>query len=173
MEQILLVYGRPKETVTAIMMLYSNTKVKVRSLYGDTDFFDIVAGVLQGDTAPYLFIICLDYVLKTSIDLIKENGFTLKKARSKQYAAETNTGSGYADDIALLSNTPTQAESLLHSLQQAAGGIGLHVNADKMEYMCFNQEGDISTLTGSSLKLVDKFTYLGSSVSSTESDIIL
>ena len=62
------------------MMLFSNTKVKVRSLDGDTDFFDIVAGVLQGDTlAPYLFIICLDNVLRTSIDLIKENGFTLKK----------------------------------------------------------------------------------------------
>ena len=30
---------------------------------------------------------------------------------------------------------------------------------------------DISTLTGSSLNLVDKFTYLGSSVSSTERDI--
>ena len=37
--------------------------------------------------------------------------------------------------------------------------------------MCFNQTGDISTLGGSSLKLVDKFTYLGSSVSSTEKDI--
>ena len=63
MEQILLVYGLPKETVTAIMMLYKNMKVKVHSLDGDTDFFDIVAGVLQRDTlAPYLFIICLDYV---------------------------------------------------------------------------------------------------------------
>ena len=37
--------------------------------------------------------------------------------------------------------------------------------------MCFNQTGDISALNGSSLKLVDKFTYLGSSVSSTETDI--
>ena len=37
--------------------------------------------------------------------------------------------------------------------------------------MCFNLRGDISTLNGSSLKLVDKFTYLGSSVSSTEIDI--
>ena len=37
--------------------------------------------------------------------------------------------------------------------------------------MCFKQTGDISTLNGSSLKLVDKFTYLGSSVSSTETDI--
>ena len=39
------------------------------------------------------------------------------------------------------------------------------------KYMSFNQTGDISTLNGSSLKLVDKFTYLGSSVSSTETDI--
>ena len=37
--------------------------------------------------------------------------------------------------------------------------------------MYFNQTGDIFTLKGSTLKLVDKFTYLGSSVSSTETDI--
>ena len=37
--------------------------------------------------------------------------------------------------------------------------------------MCFNQTGDISTLNRSSLKLVDKFTYLGSSVSTSETDI--
>ena len=37
--------------------------------------------------------------------------------------------------------------------------------------MCYNQTGNISTLDGSSLKLVDKFTYLRSSVSSTEKDI--
>ena len=37
--------------------------------------------------------------------------------------------------------------------------------------MCFNQAGHISTLNGTSLKLVDKFTYLGNSVSSTEKDI--
>ena len=37
--------------------------------------------------------------------------------------------------------------------------------------MCYNQTGDISTLNGSSLKLVGKFTYLGSSVSTTETDI--
>ena len=56
-------------------------------------------------------------------------------------------------------------------LERAAAGIGLRVNAHKTEYMCYNQTGDISTLDGTSLKLVDKFTYLGSSVSSTEKDI--
>ena len=68
-EQILLAYGLPKETVAAIRILYRNTKVKIHSLDRDTEYFDIVAGVLQGDTlAQYLFIICLDYVLKTLID---------------------------------------------------------------------------------------------------------
>ena len=71
----------------------------------------------------------------------------------------------------LLANTPNQAETLLHSLERAAAGIGLHDNAHKTEYMCYNQTGNITTLDGASLRLVDKFTYLGSSVSSTENDI--
>ena len=55
------------------MILYRNIKVKVRSPDGNTNYFDIVAGVLQGDTlAPYLFIICLNDVLRTSIDKIKK-----------------------------------------------------------------------------------------------------
>ena len=59
----------------------------------------------------------------------------------------------------------------LHSLERATVSIGLHINAHKTEYMCYNQTGDISTLDGTSLKLVDKFTYQGSSISSTEKDI--
>ena len=143
-------------------------KVKVRSLDGDTDFFDIVAGVLHGDTlAPYLFIICQDYVLQTSIDLMKENGITLAKKRSRRYTKQTITDADYTDNIALLANTPAQTESLLHSLKRAAGSISLHVNADKTEFMSLGQRSDISTLNGISLKLVDKFTYLGCNVSST------
>ena len=58
-----------------------------------------------------------------------------------------------------------------HLLEWAAAGIGLHINAHKTEYMCYNHTGDISTLDRTSLKLVDKFTYLGINVSSTEKDI--
>ena len=95
MEQILLTYGLPKETVTAIMMLYKNTKAKVHSLDGDTDYFNIVAGVLQGDTlALYRFIICLDYVFRMSIDIMKDNGFKLTKARSRRYPRTNNYRQG-------------------------------------------------------------------------------
>ena len=120
MEQILLANSLPKETVAAIMMLYRNTKVKVCSSDGDTDYFDIVAGVLQGGTlAPYLFIIYLNYVLRTSIDKMKENGLKLTKERSRRYPTQTITDVDY------------EAETLQHSLEQAATGIGLHFNAHK------------------------------------------
>ena len=102
---------------------------------------------------------------------MKEYGFKLAKERSRRYPAQTITDMDYADDIALLAYSPAQAESLLHSLEQAAGGIGLHVNAEKTEYMCFNQRDNISTLKCGRLKLVDKFIYLKSGVSSTKNDI--
>ena len=110
-------------------------------------------------------------VLRTSIDKSRENGFELTKKRSKIHPTKTITDADYADNIAILANTPNQAEILLHSLERAAAGISLYVNAYKTDYMSYNQTGDISTLDGTPLKLVDKFTYLGSSVSSTEKDI--
>ena len=82
--------------------LKSLIKTVVCSFDGFINFFDIVAGVLQGDTlVPYMFI-CLDYVLWTIIDLIKENGFILKKTRCSWYHGETNVD--YADDLVLLTD---------------------------------------------------------------------
>ena len=82
---------------------------------------------------------------------MKDNGFKLAKERNSIYPAQTITDADYADDITLLANTPAQADSQLHSQERAAASTGLHVNADKMEYMCFNQTGEISTVNGSSL----------------------
>ena len=110
-------------------------------------------------------------MLRTSIDKIRENSFVLKKKKSRRYPAKTITDVDYADGKALLTNTPNQAEKLLHSLERAAADIALHVNAHKTKYVCYNQIGDISTLDGTSLKLEDKFTFFGSSFSSTEKDI--
>ena len=70
MEQILIAYGHPKK-LSQPLWYYIKTKVKVHSPSGDPDYYDIIAGVLQRDTlAPYLFIVSLEYMLRTSIDLI-------------------------------------------------------------------------------------------------------
>ena len=115
------------------MMLYKNTKVKVRSPDEDTNFFDIVVGVLQEDAlAIYLFIICQDYVLERRyVEWENTVLHQKKKTKSRQHSAQTITDADYADDIALQANTPTQAESLLRSLEQPAGCIGHHTNVEK------------------------------------------
>ena len=94
-----------------------------------------------------------------------------KKARSRWFPAETILDANYADDLALLANTPAQAKALLHSLKQVAGSIGLYMNVKKTEFMYFKQEWAISTLSCRSLKWVDMFTYLGNNISPTESDV--
>ena len=58
------------------------------------------------------------------------------------------TDTDNADDLVLLTNTPAQAKSLLHNLEQAAGGIDLHVNANKTEFMSFKPEKAVSTFSG-------------------------
>ena len=109
----------------------------------------------------YLFIIWQDSALQTLINLIKENYFThthththiykkgcgkeKKRDTLRQYPAETITETDYTDDLALPAYIPGQVEFLLYSLQQAAGGIGYHKNANKTELMCFKQKGANST----------------------------
>ena len=95
----------------------------------------------------------------------------MTKKRSRRYPSKTITDADYTDDIGILVNTPNQTETLLHSLERAAAGNGLYINAHKTEYMCYNQTGDISTVKEITLKLEDKLTYLRSSISSTKKDI--
>ena len=62
----------------------------------ETDYFNFVVGVQQRDTlAPYLFIICLDYVLRTSIDIMNENSFKLTK-ESRRYPTQKIMDTNYA-----------------------------------------------------------------------------
>ena len=172
MQKILLAYGLPEEIVHAIMMMYRNTKAKVRSPDGDTTFFEILAGVLQGDTlAPFIFILCLDYALRTSIDPLNNLGLTLHKKKSSRYPSIHLTDADYADDLALLADSISGATQLLHSLEQSAKNIGLYVNTKKTEFIAYNCNGNISNISGNNLNCVDSFVYLGSSIASTETDI--
>ena len=91
--------------------------------------------MLQGDTlASCLFIICTSDVDRYN----EQNGFSLEKAESRRWPAQTITDTYYVDDIALLANTPVQVEFLLYCLERSAGGITLHVKADNAEYMYCN-----------------------------------
>ena len=71
MGQIELAYGLPEETYCYNDALQKYQKQRSANPI-ETSTSSTVTGVLQGDTlAPYLFILCLDYILWTWIDLIK------------------------------------------------------------------------------------------------------
>ena len=171
MEQILKAYGIPNEIIKAIMIMYKNTQAFVRSPDGDTEFFNIIARLLQGDTlAPYLFIIVLDYVLR-NLDQNKILGFTLRKQLSRRYPAEMLTDADFDNVLVILSDKIRNAEKLLKILETAVASVGLYMNTTKTKLIAVNTEGIITAQNGCDLKQVKDFNYLDSKVISSENDI--
>ena len=171
MFEILGLYGFPDKIIKAIKALYTNTKSKVVTPDGETELFDIVAGVLQGDTlAPLLFITVLDYVLRISMDSNKTKGLLLKPRTSRRHPAEHITDLDFADDLAIPSNNVADAESLLHALENAATHVGLYCNASKTEYTSSSSNPTIKTFSGNTIKHVQDFKYLGSYIANSEKD---
>ena len=161
--------------VNAIEDIYSDTKAKVLSPDGETEYFSITAGVLQGDTlAPYLFIIVIDYALRKALKGKEEElGFQLKRRQSSRVGPEVITDLDFADDIALLSEQTTQAQEMLTRVEQASSEVGLRANGKKTKVLTYNtgREINLKTTDGTTLEVVDDLKYLGSWVNSTEQDI--
>ena len=77
--------------------MYTDVKARIISPDGDADYFNIIAGVLQGDTlAPYLVVIVLDYALRRAVSGREtELGFTLVKRQSRRKPAVLYHGFGF------------------------------------------------------------------------------
>ena len=172
---ILKAYGIPEELVTAISIMYEDTTAKVITPDGETETFNILAGVLQGDTlAPYLFVIVIDYVMRTAL-LGREDklGFQLRKRKSRRVPPITITDMDFADDIALVSEGIKEAQEMLTRVEKSAKRVGLSMNTGKTKYMSYNtiQQFEIKAIDGSNLKRVDDFKYLGAWIDSSAKDL--
>ena len=170
---ILRAYGVPERLVSAIGQMYQHTIAHVTSPDGVTKDFDIMAGVLQGDTlAPFLFIVVLDYVLRKALQDNEERlGFLLEPRKSRRHGPQVITDLDFADDIALLANKLKDAEKLLHLVEASARKVGLGMNASKTKAVLYNEPpSDIQTLDGNRLEIVDDFKYLGAWIASSEKD---
>ena len=175
MMKILKAYDVPPKLLALIEKMYENTRAKVITPDGETDFFEIKAGVLQGDTlAPYLFAIVLDHVLRNTFSgREKELGFKLQRERSRRKPAVVVTDLDFADDLALLTEEIEQAQEVLHRLETEAEKVGLYCNAKKTEIQAFNQDRPVivKAKSGETLKVVDNFKYLGAWTESSPTDI--
>ena len=175
MMKILKAYGIPPTLLRAIETMYTNTKAKVVSPDGETELFDITAGVLQGDTlAPFLFVIVLDYAMrKATAGKEEELGFTITPRKSRRHPKEVLADLDFADDIGLLSNEMRQAQQLLLNVEVECKKVGLGLNGPKTKFLAYNVEVQqpLHTIDGTQLEQKDDFKYLGSWADSSEKDI--
>ena len=167
MFKILKAYDIPPILLTAIAKLYENTRARIITPDGETEFFQIVAGILQGDTlAPYPFVLVLDYVMRKTLEGKEEElGFKLQRRRSRRVTPTIMTDLDFADDIALLTEEMHQAQEILNRLEVEAANVGLHCNSDKTEYQSFNQDpnqpNSLLARDGTTLNEISNFKYLG------------
>ena len=127
--KILRAYGIPNKIVDLIEKLYTDTKDQVLT---PQELFDIMAGVLQGDTlAPYLFIKIVYYCMKFTLENHPDVGFTLEPARSNCHKAIKLADIEFADDIALQANTAIGTQTLLQTVEKIAASVGLKMNESK------------------------------------------
>ncbi|KAJ8346398.1 hypothetical protein SKAU_G00277990 [Synaphobranchus kaupii] len=144
----------------------------LRRIIEEAQEFDILAGVLQGDTlAPFLFIIVLDYALRQAIEgREKDLGFTITPRRSGRFPAIVLTDLDYADDISLISDRVEKAQELLTRVERECAKVGLGLNAKKTEVIAYNTPDHLPLRTtgDTALREVSDFKYLGSWVNSTE-----
>ena len=182
MMRILKAYGIPPNLLRAIEAMYSNTKARVMTPDGETEQFDITAGVLQGDTlAPFLFIIVLDYAMRKAMADGKEEelGFTIKPRRSRRHPKEVVADLDFADDIALLADAIQQAQELLLRVETECNKVGLGLNGPKTKYLAYNidehpplvRHSPLVTRNGTVLEQKEDFKYLGSWVDESMKDI--
>ena len=173
MFEILGFYGIPKDTIDAIKVLYTNTRSSIVTPDGEIESFVILSGILQGDTlAPYLFIIVIDYIMLISVDTMKENGLQYRPRRSFRHPDLFITDADFADDIALLSDSLTNAQALLSALESASNCTGLYLNETKTECMPINTRNNIQirTLSNNILKCVEDYKYLVSHILNSKKD---
>lgn len=179
---ILRKFGCPAHFTELVSALHTGMKASV-SMKGDmSDYFVVDNGVKQGCVlAPILFSIYLTAVLnhafrdsqkgvwiqsRPGADLFNVNQFKSTRSTTKVLVRELM----FADDTAFIAHTHSDAQEIISLFATSAHQFGLKVNIKKTEVMYQPPPGLLETgenihIDGEDLALVDKFKYLGSTIS--------
>src|SRR5205823_5444556 len=94
--------------------------------------FEVTSGILQGDTlAPFLFIIIIDYILKT---IPKMEGFTTYENDINGNKV-TISDLAFADDLVLIDSSMNAARTHLVNVGKQAKLFGLNINNKKSKIL--------------------------------------
>ena len=177
----------PEKLVNIIQQLHVDMKAQVSVGNDPSDEFPVNHGVKQGCVlAPTLFSLYLTAVLDTLDQTISQKGvllrtrmdgklFNLARLRSHTKTRERCVRELlYADDSAFVADNPEDMQAIVDGFASAANLFGLKINFSKTELLYqptpgSQDEPEPIRLHGEALKATKAFTYLGSTVTSTNS----
>ena len=197
MKAILISYQVPQLLVNSVMSLYEGARARVKTPDGLSDVFDLLRGVLQGDTlAPYLFIVVVDYLLRRALSAHPEVSYLLKPglnsgpatraARKREATGTLRVTEGvYADDTYFISGGKgplpgfiSDLQRLLREFYETAKQVQLTFNIPKCDILAVESGRTLKANLelveindSAKLRTVSEFKYLGSQLVSVKSDI--
>lgn len=131
----------------------TESKIKFRSEISEP--FKIKTGLRQGDgLSPLLFNCVLEYIMR---QWNKDNKANIKIGK------DINVNClGFADDLALLSNSIEETRAQLEKMEKYAGKVGLKISYEKTKIMvrdpiCINK----FKINNQEVEIVNSFKYLG------------
>ena len=154
---ILLQKRVPPKLLRIIYSMYQNTNCRVKYSNGTSKVFPSSCGVKQGDVlSPLLFNIFINGITD-KLEVPETEPVVLGESRISALL--------YADDIVLLSSTPSGLQKSLDVLGDFCDTWKLKVNTDKSKIMVFNSNGkshlNAFALKNHTLETVSSYCYLG------------
>ncbi|KAI8515766.1 hypothetical protein Bbelb_065790 [Branchiostoma belcheri] len=159
--KILKILGAPTKLMNLLSLLYSTTTSSVRVNGQTSASFNINSGVRQGCVlAPIIFNTAIDFVMGRTIS---------QSACGASFGNVTITDLDYADDVAILAEIMQALNLALHIMDSETRPLGLQISWQKTKVQSLSDYQPPPanlTIESNSVEVVDKFTYLGSTISS-------
>ena len=151
-------YGIPNKLVDVVKALYQDFQCAVIDDKQRTEWFRVETGVKQGcNMSGFLFLMVIDWIMTRT---------TQERAGIRWKFTTVLEDLDFADDIALLSSRKRDLQSKTDKLTAEAKRIGLNLNPEKCKGMSFNSQAEEElTIEEKAVEEVDKFEYLGATVS--------
>ena len=159
-------YGFKGKCYNLILNLYKDIKSKISAHEGNTDFFDRMIGVRQGENlSPFLFSIFLNG-LEHFLSSKNVTGGTCDFAMQENYIYLKLIILLYTDDTVIFSDSEGGLQYALNTFNEYCDKWRLTVNAAKTKIIMFNSRGRPKpttkfTLKGGDIEIINEYKYLG------------
>ena len=143
-----------------LQSMYSSVRSYVKCSYGYTDYFECTSGLKQGcKCSPILFSYVVEEIAKEVVRKGK-HGIQFHPDMATIYLLL------FAEDVVLLSDTPTGLQNQLDNLKCSAESVGLNINMSKSKAMVFRLGGHLAAhehwyIGGEKIEVVNEYNYLG------------